>query len=357
MKFLRYCILCLSLARVAPCHGAAGTDGASFLDIPVGARPAALGSAYSALASDAYAPVWNPAGLGFVGRIEAAGQHLSYLESIHYEYLGLALPIGKLGSLGASAQYLGSGDINSTDNFGNAIGDFSSHYAAYSAAYGRKIGDATSLGLTAKWIDARIGDFSAHSQAVDIGAMVRPGPRWSFGAVVTNIGSKLTFINEGDSLPLAGHLSAAFHPNLQWTLATEVVQEANGFTSGRAGVEWRPVELLALRTGYKSDTTKELSALAGLTVGMGFSLWGQEFSYAWLPLGDLGTGHYFSFVARFGADHTDPKNLALERPWTIHRVGQTYPYSYENDIEEVLRLIEAPAAEDVANRPTTEDHP
>ena len=44
--------------------GFSGTEGASFLDIPVGAGPAALGGAYTALATDAYAPIYNPAGLG-----------------------------------------------------------------------------------------------------------------------------------------------------------------------------------------------------------------------------------------------------------------------------------------------------
>src|SRR5467141_60454 len=68
-----------ALSLLSPRLYASGTEGAAFLDIPVGAGPAALGSAYSALASDAYAPVWNPAGLGFVSGTEIAGQHLSYL--------------------------------------------------------------------------------------------------------------------------------------------------------------------------------------------------------------------------------------------------------------------------------------
>src|SRR5579872_802687 len=71
---------------VSPSRASSGTEGASFLDIPVGAGPAALGAAYSALATDAYAPTWNPAGLGFVTDNEFSGQHLSYLESINYEY-------------------------------------------------------------------------------------------------------------------------------------------------------------------------------------------------------------------------------------------------------------------------------
>src|ERR1019366_8734663 len=92
-RLLPVLLFLISIAK--PASAASGTEGASFLDIPVGARPAALGSAYSALAADAYAPVWNPAGLGFVRQTEVAGQHLSYLESVHDEYLGLAQPAGR----------------------------------------------------------------------------------------------------------------------------------------------------------------------------------------------------------------------------------------------------------------------
>src|SRR5258708_28531019 len=72
-----------------------GTEGASFLDIPVGGAPAALGSAYSAQANDAYAPVWNPAGLGFLHSLEFTRMHLSYVGPIHYEHAGVVLPFGK----------------------------------------------------------------------------------------------------------------------------------------------------------------------------------------------------------------------------------------------------------------------
>src|SRR5579864_5584550 len=77
------------IGLVQPARASSGTEGASFLDIPVGAGPASLGAAYTALATDAYAPTWNPAGLGFVSGTEMAGQHLSYLESMNYEYLSV----------------------------------------------------------------------------------------------------------------------------------------------------------------------------------------------------------------------------------------------------------------------------
>src|SRR5579872_7232835 len=100
----------------SPSYASSGTEGAAFLDIPVGAGPASLGGAYSALADDAYAPTYNPGALGFVESNQFAAQHLSYLESIHYEYLSFVHPLHKGSSMGGSIQYLGTGDMAATDN-------------------------------------------------------------------------------------------------------------------------------------------------------------------------------------------------------------------------------------------------
>src|ERR1017187_6575529 len=108
-----------------------GSESASFLDIPVGAGPAAMGSAYSALAADAYAPVWNPAGLGFLESTQVAAQHLSYLESIYYEFASAVFRLKEGRALGFSAQYLGSGDIPGAGIDGTVQPNYSAHYGAY----------------------------------------------------------------------------------------------------------------------------------------------------------------------------------------------------------------------------------
>src|SRR5579872_7088807 len=113
-SLLLFAFLILNFAL--PAYGSSGTEGAAFLDIPVGAGPASLGGAYSALADDAYAPTYNPGALGFVESNQFAAQHLSYLESIHYEYLSFVHPLHKGSSMGGSIQYLGTGDMAATDN-------------------------------------------------------------------------------------------------------------------------------------------------------------------------------------------------------------------------------------------------
>src|SRR5437016_14160876 len=74
------------LSCPSPTEAFTGTEGASFLELPVGARPAALGSAYSMLAEDAYAPTWNPGGLAFLNSAQLAAMHMIYLQDTSLEF-------------------------------------------------------------------------------------------------------------------------------------------------------------------------------------------------------------------------------------------------------------------------------
>ncbi|MFA5975263.1 MAG: PorV/PorQ family protein [Elusimicrobiota bacterium] len=321
LRALRKSTVLLSLLSLwsLPAAASSGTEGASFLDIPVGAEPAAMGSAYSALATNAYAPVWNPGGLGFLANNEMAGQHLSYLGSIHYEYLSFVHPFDdRRGSLthrgiGVSAQYLGSGDMVRTEIDPNNQpldnGVFSSHYASYNVSYGQTVNEKIALGLTGKWINAKIDEVSANAYAADLGVLYHASDKLSLASTLTNMGSKLKFLEEGDSLPLAFHLGAAFQPNTQWQVTMEGVYRRAGPTSFHAGGQWRPIETVSLRVGYKTDTLKGLSAVAGLTTGIGIHVWGQELAYAWSPYGELGNAQYVSLLIRFGEREQARRNL------------------------------------------------
>ncbi len=303
-------------------------------------------SAYSALATDAYAPVWNPSGLGFVKTSQLAGQHLSYLESIHYEHVGFVHPLKPGQALGISAQYLGTGDITGRNFNGDLTGDYSSHYGAYSLAYGRAITDRLALGLTGKWINAKIAEVSANAYAVDLGSLYKATEKLSLAATLTNLGTQLKFLNDGDDLPLAGRFGAAYQVN-RWSLLTsDVSYRKSGLASWHGGLAWRPLEAVSLRAGYKTDTLKELSALAGVTAGVGIYAWGQELSYAWAPYGDLGDAQYFSLLVRFGAEEEKRRNLIQYQSIKSHRqVRYSHPAAQESqdiddvEFQQILELI------------------
>ncbi|HXC63883.1 MAG TPA: UPF0164 family protein, partial [bacterium] len=93
-----------------------GTSGADFLKIGMGARPAAMGGAYGAVADDADATRWNPAGLALLDRNEVDFMHLAYLADINYESLAMAGPLSRLSGWGLSVDYLWQPPFDSTSN-------------------------------------------------------------------------------------------------------------------------------------------------------------------------------------------------------------------------------------------------
>ncbi|SRR5258706_1128080 len=339
---------CAFLVSAFPLYAASGTEGASFLDIPVGAGPAALGSAYTALATNAYAPVWNPAGLGSLSGTEFAGQHLAYLESIHYEFFSFVHPFNKEQDsdthrgLGFSVQYLGSGDIARTDidTNGNLLnnGNFSSYFASYNLSYGQTVTDKLALGITGKTIQAKIDDVSASAYAADLAGFYKVNEKAQFGASLVNIGSPLKFISQGDNLPLAFKLGGALQPDPHFLLSAEGVYEKSGLGSFHVGGQWRPLDLISVRLGYKTDTLKGLSPIAGLTAGLGLHVWGQEFAYAWAPYGDLGDAQYFSLLIHFGGEQEQRRNLIqyqhIKKHRTVHNKNDMDP-----EYQQLMQLL------------------
>ncbi len=330
----------------ASAWASSGTEGASFLDIPVGAGPASLGSAYTALATNAYAPTWNPAGLGFNDANEMAAQHLSYLESIHYEYLSFSHPLGDAHgsnpthrSIGVSAQYLASGDIPSTDISGTSIGSFNSHYGAYNVAYGQTVGDKLALGVTGKWINAKIDDVSANAYALDFGSLYKVTEKLSLAGTLTNVGTQLKFLSDGDPLPMTFHAGAAYEPTSHYLLTTEAVYARNGLGSFHIGGQWRPLEAISLRAGYRTDTLKGLSPLAGFSTGIGIHILGQELAYAWVPYGELGNTQYFSVLARFGAREEERRNLIHYQTIKKHRTAKGAETLSEPEYMQLMQLL------------------
>jgi len=325
-----------------PAKAAAGTEAAAFLNIPVGAGPAAMGGAYTALASDAYAPTWNPAGLGQVHNTQISGQHLSYLESIHYEYLSLAHPLGQKGAFGASIQYLGTGDIAGTDRFGDPNGDFSAMYAAYSLAYGHRFGERLSLGLTTKMIHAKLSDVTATAWAGDLGLHYKANDRLNLAAVAANMGTTLKFLEEKGNLPLALRVSGAWTPLRPLTVAVEGVFPKETDPSAHLGVAWRPIPMVSLRTGFRTDTLKENDTLAGFSTGIGIDVWGQEFAYAWVPYGDLGNTQYFSLLIRFGTQEERRRNLIHYQSIKKHQLAGSSSSAEDAltpDYQQIMQLL------------------
>jgi hypothetical protein len=88
-------LLGLLLALFAPGPASATKYAGEFLKIQVGARALGMGGAFTAVADDATAPWWNPAGMVYLPYREILPQHAEKFGSlVTHDYVGAVFPLG-----------------------------------------------------------------------------------------------------------------------------------------------------------------------------------------------------------------------------------------------------------------------
>ena len=286
--------------------GDRGTATAQFLQLGVDARAIALGEAYSAVADDASALYWNPAGLA---RLPRGGgslslMHAPYVDSSYFDYAAAAQRVGPGTAVGAGMQYLNAGSIPETDPAGNAIGSFTPYETAATVGFAQG-GRAGSLGVAGKWIQSKILD-TAQTVAADVGYLTPAlgGGRFRLAVVAQNLGGRMRFESEEEDLPLALRFGSAFHLTDHWDFSADLAFPRNNGPDLGVGTEARVPfaagDFFAGRLGYNSRTAGALPGFTGLAVGAGFSFSRVALDYAFLPMGDLGQTHRISLTLRWG---------------------------------------------------------
>src|SRR4029077_11268019 len=107
----------------------------------------------------------------------------------------------------------------------------------------------------------------------------------------------------------------------------------------------------AIRTGYRTDTVKENNALAGFSTGIGIQAFGQEFAYAWVPMGDLGNTNYFSLLIRLGEANRAGRNLInFQSIKQHHAKGEEINSDYEQ-LMQILSDSDSHVAQNIPANP------
>src|SRR6185295_6018406 len=143
-------------------------EGASFLKIGVGARAVGIGAAQTALADDAAAIYWNPAGLAHLGKPEAAMHHAELFADTRYDYLAIARST-RFGTIGAGLGYLSQGTIEGRDENRQPTGSFTASDSVFGLALARPFSSSICAGLGLKAVQSRIAGESATTAAIDAG--------------------------------------------------------------------------------------------------------------------------------------------------------------------------------------------
>jgi hypothetical protein len=290
---------------VAPAYGAnvarsAGTRGAEFLRIDVGARHVAMGGTYAAYGYDVFSLHGQPSAIAARSGYEVGFQHNEWVQGINQEYGGVQGPIGS-GRWAITANGLGASNIERTSDdafgrFGAVNGTFGVQDLAVALHYARPINTRTSAGIALRYIRSSIDNISADGFGVDVGGRFAVSDRFTVGASVTNAGQGLKFLRDRSDLPITARLGGAYNFG-RVTVASDLVYAEDDNLEGAFGAEWRVVEMLALRAGYKTQAADDLDE--GLTAGLGLNFSGISLDYAYAPFGVLGESHRVSGAVSF----------------------------------------------------------
>jgi hypothetical protein len=317
----------LAVAIVAPAHAQVSIGGAQSLYIQPGARPAGMGDCFAAVAEDASAVSWNPAGLAFIGaEFNVTLMHTQLVpdwDDVYYEYAAYAQRIEGLGTVGASLVYLTYGEQIATDpDSPDPIGTFSSYEVIPSVAYGTLLTDNLALGLNLKFVYVNLApaQYTQDQQkgagttfAADIGALYRLWDgRLRLGGAIQHVGPRIAYIDEEQSDPLPRNLKLGVSYmvisdemnkvmvcgdyNKSLVIIEDIMDQSTGVILN-LGAEYRYFDLLSLRAGYVYDEDGEVKDFA---FGMGLKYRDFAFDIANVPQAEgLKRPFRFSLTAAF----------------------------------------------------------
>jgi hypothetical protein len=253
-----------------------GTAAAQFLKIGVGARPAAMGGAFVALADDATALYWNPAGIVQVDQPHLVGSHAVWFADLSHEHIGVVRPIGWVQAVGVSATYLGCPEIEiTTETYEDGTGEYFGYSdLAMGVTYARWLTDRFSVGLTGKYIQQNAHNETASTWAIDVATLLVThfhGAR--IGMCLSNFGGNMRL--EGPDLLVTSEVGGDIggHPDVEAELMTESWPLPLNFRVGMAvdlmgASEERTPHLvtLAVDANHPSDGEERLNV--GLEYGL-----------------------------------------------------------------------------------------
>lgn len=285
-----------------------GTSGLLFLRLGVGERAAGMGEAYTALANDATALYWNPAGLAAAERSQVHLMHNEWIASVRQDFAGLAHPT-RLGTFAVGITGLSMDDLELREELPSSepLGHFSAFDIAVHGGYGRTLVPGVQVGLGLKWIYSRLYEENAKGFLVDCGLRHEAKiPGLTLGAALLHFGPKFKYVSEEFDAPRTVKLGAAWlapaHPaggDLRFAYDLLLLSDSDTATDAELGeskslnarhhfgAEFDYQGLAALRLGYKAGYDSQ-----GLSVGAGLSWHQVTFDYAFLAVtNDLGSAH------------------------------------------------------------------
>ncbi len=271
VKSIVFLLLIGAMAMPSIAQRKAGRTGAAFLEIGMGAREVAMGSAVTSMTQDANNIFWNPAGTALSDgrRFSAAFSYTSWIAELDYSAIAFGYGLDNAGTITVGVQFGGISDIPANRQNGytdpllqslvtdTETGDtFDFQDLAISLSYARYVFDRLTLGATFKVINETIDGVNANAIGFDFGSVYSVGfSGWQLAARLSNLGTDMKFFNQENPLPMTFSIGTSIYPvnteNTRLMLALDTIKPLDSQQLLYGGAELSFYDLLFLRGGYK----------------------------------------------------------------------------------------------------------
>jgi len=263
-----------------------------------GARPIGLNGTFVAMADDANAIWWNPAGISQLDKLLFTSMYanLHNVDGLSISSLALANPTS-IGALGIGITYLRANDIPITDANGNIIENSAQYESVLTLSYANSLLNKIHLGASIRHLrSGQIVDSSGFS--LDFGLLANPIRRFYFGAMLQQMASYLSVGDakrgekeEKQTMPRNIKIAAAFDMG-KLSVGVGLDNLLSSYREVSAGCELLPCDYLALRTGLRTGIRKATNL--SFSTGMGFKLKKIQLDYAYMNQLSLASTHLVS---------------------------------------------------------------
>jgi tetratricopeptide (TPR) repeat protein len=292
-----------------------GGQPGAFLYYGVGGRALAMGGAYTAIADDATAAYWNPAGLAQLQRKELTTMQASLYSQTKLTYVGFAIPTKGGSTFALQMTQLASTGFEKVDvTFNQATaepqtiqtaGSFADQQQAMGFAWGKGVTETVNFGIGVKQVTRKLAGSADNFKTMDLGALKLMGP-YRLGLVMQNVFSQKTGDTE-DKLPVVmkiGNSIRLFKDRL--ILGLDVNKPLAGTMDARFGGEYWIARWFAFRFGLMG-----LPQINETDFGFGinFRSFGIDIAQG---IHELGNSTRFSFNFRFGQSKGDRATLVVK---------------------------------------------
>ncbi len=243
----------------------------NFLRLPVSAHAAALGGDNITIIEDDPALMFsNPALASSVSDKTIGLSYMNYMSGANYMGASYTKALGEKGTIAGGVQYMNYGKMKEYDQNNTQIGTFNASEIAIEGIFSYELAHNLVGGITAKFINSYIGNYSSMAVGVDLGLnWFEPDYQWSVSVVAKNLGGQIKAYEENyGKMPMDVQVGVSKYDYRfinHLNLGADILLSDNIWVGG--GYNFRRADEMTIGTNEDSSAHG-----AGFSVGGGINL-------------------------------------------------------------------------------------